>query len=370
MRTSRSSLPSPGAEDAHNRLRVAIDATPLVNGDTGVARYAAQHLAELAKRADVDVVPFAIGRGTDAGPGVRRFRTPLRVMHRAWQIARWPTADALVGPSDVVHSIDMVPPPTSRPLVMNVHDTLALEIPHLYSARAIRHAKAGLAQAKRAQVVLALCRASADRIAEVAGVDRDRIVVAPPGRRPELGVQDVLVPPPYLLAVGAVTPRKGFQVLIEALAALGADSPPLVIAGPDGWRADEVKQRAIDLGVSDRVRFLGHVPDDDLERLYRNAAVFVHPSVAEGFGIPCLEALGFGTPVVAADIPPVRELGDGCIELVAPDDAEALGAGLRRVLTDTGHSAAMVRAGRERAATYTWARMSEIIVEAYRRAIG
>jgi glycosyltransferase involved in cell wall biosynthesis len=369
-------LPSPGADGAPGRhrapprLRVAIDATPLVNGDTGVARYAAQHLAELAKRDDIDVSPFAIGRGTDAGPGVRRFRTPLRVMHRAWQVARWPTADALAGPSDVVHSIDMVPPPTNRPLVMSVHDTLPLEIPHLYSARAIRHARAGLAKASRAQVVLALCEASADRIAEMAGVDRDRIVVAPPGRRPELGVHEPLVEPPYLLAVGSVTPRKGFQVLIEALAALGADSPPLVVAGPDGWRAEEVKQRATDLAVADRVRFLGHVPDDDLERLYRHAVALVHPSVAEGFGIPCLEALGFGTPVVAADIPSVRELGDGCIELVTPDDPEALAAGLQRVLTDDAHAAQLVALGRDRASTYTWARMSEIIVGAYRRAAG
>jgi glycosyltransferase involved in cell wall biosynthesis len=356
-------------------LRVAIDATPLVNGDTGVARYAAQLLAELSLRADIEAVPFAIGRGrdfrdTDAGPGVRRFRTPLRVVHRAWQLAHWPTADTLVGPTDVVHSIDMVPPPTDRPLVMSVHDTLPLEIPELYSARAIRHAEGGLAKAASAHIVLALCAASADRITEIAGVPRDRIVVAPPGRRPELGVHDTLIDPPYLLAVGSVTPRKGFQVLIEAMAALGSACPPLVVAGPDGWRADEVKQRAIDLGLQDKVRFLGHVADDDLERLFRHAAVLVHPSVAEGFGIPCLEALGFGTPVVAADIPPVRELGEGCIELVTPSDPDALAAGLRRVLEDRDHAATMVERGRERSATYTWARMSELIVGAYRSAAG
>jgi glycosyltransferase involved in cell wall biosynthesis len=368
--TSRSSLRSASADPAHSPLRVAIDATPLVNGDTGVARYAAQHLAELAKRADVEAVPFAIGRGTDAGPGVRRFRTPLRVMHRSWQLARWPTAETLVGPADVVHSIDMVPPPTSRPLVMSVHDTLPLEIPHLYSQRAIRHAKAGLAQATRAQVVLALCDASADRIAEVAGVDRQRIVVASPGRRPELGAHEPLLQPPYLLAVGSVTPRKGFQVLIEALAVLGADWPPLIVAGSDGWRADEVRRRASDLGVDARVRFLGHVSDADLERLFRHASALVHPSVAEGFGIPCLEALGYSTPVVAADIPPVRELGADCIELVEPGDVDALAAGITRVLTDTEHAKAMVARGRERAAAYTWARMSQVIVEAYQRAVG
>ena len=165
-----------------------------------------------------------------------------------------------------------------------------------------------------------------------------------------------------------MTPRKGFQILIEALATLGDDAPPLVIAGPDGWRAEEVKQRAVDLHRQDRVRFLGHVSDDDLERLFRHATALVHPSLAEGFGIPCLEALGYGTPVVAADIPSVRELGAGCIDLVEAGDAEALVIGLRRVLGDADHAAAMVERGRARAAEYTWARMSDVIVDAYRRA--
>jgi len=354
-----------GSETIH----VAIDATAIASGDTGVAHYTKQHLAHLAQHPEVVPIPFAIGRGMHEAPGLRRVRTPLRVVHRSWQLLRWPTADALVGPVDLVHSVDMVPPPTSRPLVMTIHDTLPLEIPHLYGRRYIQIARAGLARAREAKVICATCEATADRISEVTGVDRSRIIVASPGRRPELGEMEPLVPGPYILAVGSITPRKGFHILVEAVAQLGDDAPPLIVAGPDGWRSEEVRAKATELRLGARVRFLGRISDEHLERLFRHATVFCHPSVAEGFGIPCLEALGFGVPVVAADIPPVREMGAGTIELVEPNDPESLAQGLRRVLVDHELATRMASTGRERAATYTWARMTDRIVGAYHRAL-
>jgi glycosyltransferase involved in cell wall biosynthesis len=194
----------------------------------------------------------------------------------------------------------------------------------------------------------------------------EHIMVASPGRRQPLGVTEPLTPPPYILAVGSVTPRKAFDVLADALAELGDDAPHAVIAGPDGWRADVIRRRVAELGLEHRMRFLGRVDDVSLERLYRNASLVCHPSLAEGFGIPCLEALGYGIPVVAADIPPVRELGDGCMELVPPGDPSALAEGLRRALSDTALVETRVAAGRKRAAAYTWEAMSDRVVEAYR----
>jgi glycosyltransferase involved in cell wall biosynthesis len=196
----------------------------------------------------------------------------------------------------------------------------------------------------------------------------EHIMVASPGRRQPLGVTEPLTPPPYILAVGSVTPRKAFDVLADALAELGDDAPQAVIAGPDGWRADVIRRRVAELGLEHRMRFLGRVDDVSLERLYRNSSLVCHPSIAEGFGIPCLEALGYGIPVVAADIPPVRELGDGCMELVPPGDPSALAEGLRRVLSDTALAEARIVAGRQRAAAYTWEAMSDRVVEAYRLA--
>jgi glycosyltransferase involved in cell wall biosynthesis len=354
------------------RLCVAVDATPLISGDTGVARYTFEHLTNLRQRDDITVKAFAVGRGA-APPhhlGVRRVPIPLRVAHRAWAIARHPTAENLVGRSDVVHAIDMVPPPTRSALVMTVHDALPLERPELHGPRLIRIARATRDAASRARLVVTTCDATAEQLVIQGYTTAERIVVAPPGprSRPE-GLGPPVIEPPYILAVGSITLRKNFDVLADAARFLPADAPPIIIAGPDGWQADEVRRRISELGVGNRVRLLGRVDDTTLDSLYRHASVFCHPSRAEGFGIPCLEAMALGVPVVAADIPSVRELGGGAIDLVPAGDPAALAAALETVLRDPAKQTAMSAAGRRRSSAFSWEQMTAQIVDAYRMAL-
>lgn len=351
-------------------IRVGLDVTPVVSGNTGVARYAEMLHAHAGGFDDIETAPFAIGRGPDPTFPVRRVRVPLRVIHRTWRVG-WPRAETLVGPVDVVHTVDGVPPPTSRPLVMNVMDVLPLVIPEYYAERFIRIAEGHASGFRRAVLLVTIAAATADQIAEVTGYPRDRIRVAPPGWRPSTGPRPTSPEPqPYILAVGSVTPRKGFQDLADAAARLGSACPPVLVAGPDGWRADEVRRRVVDLGLEQRVRFLGRVDDATLEALFRNAALVCHPSVAEGFGIPCLEAMGYGVPVVAGDIPTVREMGDGVIELVPPGDGAALAEGIERVLGDDALRGAMIDAGRLRAQEYSWAATADKVADAWRTAAG
>jgi glycosyltransferase involved in cell wall biosynthesis len=322
----------------------------------------------LANRTDVELHPFAIGRGRST-TDLRRIRIPLRVMHGAWKWTGAPRIEWLVGGADVLHSLDIVPPPSRLPLVVTVHDVLAATQPSLYSSRHAKIGRAQLASLARARVVTATCEATADQIAAAAGVDRSRIVVAPPGasctdRWPDAPPP---IPPPYVLAVGSLTPRKGFGVLARALATLGIDRPPLVIAGPDGWEADKVRRDIAASGVTAHV--LGRVDETTLHALYRHATLLCHPSIAEGFGMPCLEAMAHGVPVVAADIPSVREVGNGAIRLAPAGDPAALAEALAVVLGDRNIRSQMSNAGRERAALYTWERTVERTVEAYRRAL-
>jgi glycosyltransferase involved in cell wall biosynthesis len=183
------------------------------------------------------------------------------------------------------------------------------------------------------------------------------------------------VPPPvagpYLLAVGAVTPRKGFDVLADAVSRLPAGTPPLLVAGPDGWSADVVHRRIAALGLGpERLRLLGEVSDRELDGLYRGATVVCHPSRAEGFGMPCLEAMRFGVPVVAGDIPPVREVCGDAARLVPVDDPDALAAALADVLADPGERARMTSTGELRAGAHSWDRTAEVLVELYRSLVG
>lgn len=357
---------------ANGRLCVAVDATPLIAGDTGVARYTIEHLTNLRRRDDIEVKAFAVGRGISPARdlGVRRVPIPLRVVHRAWATVHRPSAEDLVGRADVVHAIDMMPPPTRSALVMTVHDALPLELPELYGPRFVRIAHATRKAASKAQVVVTTCAATAEQLAIHGYASPERIVVAPPGPRMRIDTTTPpVIRPPYVLGVGSITPRKSFHVLAAAAQFLPADAPPIIIAGPDGWRADEVRQLINELDVTNRVRLLGRVDDATLDSLYRHASVLCHPSRAEGFGIPCLEAMAYGVPVVATDIPSVSEMGGGAIDLVPSGDPAALATALEAVLRDPAKQAAMSEAGRRRSNEFSWEKMTARIVDAYRLAL-
>jgi glycosyltransferase involved in cell wall biosynthesis len=349
-----------------------LDATPLISGDTGVARYTIEHLTNLRQLDDIEVKAFAVGRGSSPSRhlGVRRVPIPLRVAHRAWATVHRPTSEDLVGRTDIVHAIDMMPPPTRAALVMTVHDALPLEFPELYGPRFIRIARAARKAASKAQIVVTTCTATAEQLALHGYATPDRIVVASPGPRTRVDTtMPPVIAPPYVLGVGSITPRKNFQELASAAQLLAADTPPIIIAGPDGWRADEVRRQIHEIDVGHRVRLLGRVDDATLDSLYRHATVLCHPSKAEGFGIPCLEAMAFGIPVVATDIPPVSETGGGAIDLVPSGDPVALAAALEAVLRDPAKQAAMSEAGLRRSAEFSWEKMTARIVDAYRLAL-
>lgn len=348
-------------------IRVAVDATALVAGSTGVAQYATELLRGLARHDDLDIAPFAIGRGPTPPQDVRRLRVPLRIVQPLWRRTGLPRAEHLVGGCDVVHSLDIVPVPTRRPLVVTVHDVLPLTIPHRYQDRQRRMIEAQAAALPGAALVVTDCEATKEELLAHTAVRDERILVAPLGHRPPSAVAPPTpVSGPYVLGVGSITPRKGFQVLARAVARLGDDAPPVVIAGPDGWQADEVRAEVHRLGVADRITFLGRVDDDVLEGLYRHALVFCHPSEAEGFGIPVLEAMGYGTPMVAGDIPPVREVAGDAAVLVPPDDADALADALRALLADDADRVRRAALGRARAAGMTWQRTADLIADGYR----
>lgn len=347
--------------------RVAIDATALVAGSTGVARYASELLRGLAGHDDLDIAPFAVGRGPTPAEDVRRLHLPLRVVQPIWQRTGLPRAEHLVGGCNVVHSLDIVPVPTRRPLVVTVHDILPLTIPHRYQDRQRRMIEAQAAALPGADLVVTDCEATKAELLAHTDVRLDRILVAPLGHRPPSAVAPPTpVAGAYLLAVGSITPRKGFQVLAAAVARLGDDAPPVVVAGPDGWQADEVRAEVHRLGVADRITFLGRVDDDVLEGLYRHAVAFCHPSEAEGFGIPVLEAMGYGTPIVAGDIPPVREVAGDAAVLVPPDDVDAFASAIRALVADVADRERRAALGRTRAAGMTWQRTADLIADGYR----
>jgi glycosyltransferase involved in cell wall biosynthesis len=346
--------------------RVAVDVTPELAGSTGVARYSRELGRALDQRDDCEVVRFAIGRGSRTRPdGVRHLPVPLRVVQRSWRLLGLPRAEHLTGRVDIVHSLDLVAPPTRVPLVVTVHDLVAIELPDLHPRRAVRTQRRRLDMLGEAAAIVTDSQSTAEALA-ARGIEPDRLHVIPLGltRLPEPAEAPV-VDGPFVLAVGTLEPRKGHELLIRAFGAAQVGDHRLVFAGPTAGREQELMTLAAQLGIADRLTVLGAVTDAVLARCYRDATLLCMPSLAEGFGLPVLEAMGAGVPAVASDIPVLRDLaGDGAL-LVPAGDVGALARALERVIADQSFRLRLREQGSDRAAAFTWEAAAEATVRVY-----
>ncbi|HEU0087338.1 MAG TPA: glycosyltransferase family 1 protein [Pseudonocardiaceae bacterium] len=358
------------------RSRVLVDGTPLLGQRSGVGRYTAALLAELATRPDVEVLVTAFtARGQGAlralvpdGVRVRGGPVPARALRAAWRRGNWPPVELLAGRAEVLHATNFVLPPSRHARgVVTIHDLAFLDRPdHLAAAQRDLPALVRSAVA-RAAVVCTPSAAVAGQVARRLRVPAERIVVTPLGvdqewlaaSPPTPALQARLrLPRRYLLFVGAAQPRKGLDVLLTAHAAQ-PDLPPLVLAGPAGWGEP--------LATCSRVHPVGYLDDADLHAVVAGAAALVLPSRDEGFGLPVLEAMATGVPVVCSDLPALREIASGLATLVPPGDPTPLAAALGTV-AGAGPDPAAATARRAHAASYTWRACATATVHAYRRA--
>lgn len=350
-------------------LRVALDVTPLIAGSTGVARYARELGAALAGQG-VDLAPFAVGRALRPVPaGARHLRVPLRVVQRSWRLTGRPRAEDLVGPVQVVHSLDLAICPSTRPTVATVHDLAAVDHPGLHPRRAVAQQRARLVALAQARVVLADSAATARALVSHGAAGAGRVQVVPLGLSALPSPVDPPVDGPFLLAVGELCPRKGYECLVQALAQAGLGPLKLVLAGPDGGCGPGLDALAAREGLGSRLVVLGRVDDAVLAGLYRDALALCLPSWAEGFALPVLEAMAAGLPVVASDLEVVAELAGDAAVLVAPGDVAAWAGALSDLVADAGLRHRLASAGPPRAAGFTWEAAAQATIAAYRQAL-
>jgi glycosyltransferase involved in cell wall biosynthesis len=170
----------------------------------------------------------------------------------------------------------------------------------------------------------------------------------------------------YVLTLATVEPRKGLDVLLEAMARPEAPDVPLVVVGQAGWGGIDVSELASRLGIAHRVRLLGRLDDADLAVVLERAAVLAAPSRAEGFGLPVLEAMGAGVPVVSSDAPALAEVGGGATVTVPVGDGPALAEALAGVVGSPALRGQLAAAGRRRAGVFSWSRAADLLWELYR----
>jgi len=171
----------------------------------------------------------------------------------------------------------------------------------------------------------------------------------------------------YLLFVGTAEPRKGLDTLLDAVAEPALKEQSLVVVGPRGWGGIDVGQGAEARGIGDRVTVTGRVDDADLASLYAGASLVVMPSRAEGFGLPVLEAMALGVPVVTSSDPALREVGGGATQIFPIGDPQALSTAIARVLSDGRLRTQMIQAGRTRAKDFDWLDSAKTLWSLYAR---
>ncbi len=271
--------------------------------------------------------------------------------------------------ADLTHATGAALPATRRPLVVTVHDIAAIRHPELHPSRYVQEQQALVKALRRSAVILTVSAATADDLVH-AGISSERIVVGLVGRTPlpEPTVPANAPAPGYLLTVGETSPRKGYPVLLKALARLD-HSPPLMMVGPPAGDEERVRDLIAQLGLHQRVTRVGAVSESELSWFYENALALCFPSVAEGFGSPLVEALGAGLPIIASDIPPTREVAGDVPIYPSASEPSAWTEAIEALVSDPGLRQRKASEARRRAPMFTWERTAGDTLTAYRMAL-
>lgn len=347
-------------------MRVAYELTGLELDSGGTARAIRALREELASR--VDLLPIS-------HPGERGGRIARGLAREGWWFPLGLARAVKRARVDLLHCpAPLAPLRSPVPLVVTLYDTAGFDHPEWMTRENAMHQRLVLAPVlRRATRVITSSAFGRDRITERIGIPRERIDVVP------LGVDAVFTPGhadtetlrrlgaerPYVLAVGTLQPRKNLEAALDAFERMDTDLR-LVIAGSRGWSDDDLVRRVRASKAADRIVLTGRVGDEELADLYRGAECLVFPSRYEGFGLPPLEAMACGTPVVAAHAASLPEvLGDAAL-LVDPDDPAALAAAVSEAIARRDE---LVQRGRAHAARFTWARAADAVVATYDAAL-
>jgi glycosyltransferase involved in cell wall biosynthesis len=375
-------------------MLVSLDAIPLAAPRTGVGHYTfelARHLALLAPADEFELVspfpivtPFHNQAEQDLPANLRTVHAKVNSLRRRWFAVGLPLYLRQSG-ADLFHGTNYeVPLWGKRPSVLTIHDLSLLLHADTHEARLVRRGRRRLPLMARAasviitpsesvrREVLAHLRIEPSKVVSIPEAPRDifrpMLIEETIEVRRRLEIED-----DFILFVGTIEPRKNLLTLLKAFEEILRSTslhPQLVIAGKEGWLMDELSSYVKKSGVENRLRFTGYLTDEELRALYSSCRVFVYPSLYEGFGLPPLEAMACGAPVIASRIPSIVEaVGPDAARLISPTDVQALSRSIIEILSDENERRQLARTGQQRASMFTWEKTARATLAVYGEAL-
>jgi glycosyltransferase involved in cell wall biosynthesis len=369
-------------------MRIGIDISPLRRPRTGVGNYCyylIKHL--LLQHPELDLRGFASGSAPLdlddlASLPYRYIKIPTRALYAFSRVTGLPHVDSLLGGLDVYHATNYYLLNTrSARSAVTIHDLSFLSMPETSSPKIRKLFSASVPRfARSADAVIACSRSTANDITRFTGIDPAKVTVVyeaadeclvpwERGKAARHIAAKYNVETPFLLFVGTLEPRKNLPRLIQAFSRVRKCIPQkLVLAGPDGWMIEEVNAAISASGIGDRIARVGYVASvNDIAAFYSAADAFLFPSLYEGFGLPLLEAMKCGCPVVCANNSSLPEVAGEAALYVDAEDVDALAAAIEKAAADDAVRQDLAAKGRIQVTKFSWASCADETAAIYRR---
>lgn len=366
-------------------MTVALELQPCLGNRSGVGTYA----YELAKRLKSgDSMEFVgnvfnfLGRNDNAA-SINGIEIPIResrifpygIYRRIWDLVPIPYESMFPGADMSIFFNYIVPPHIRGKVITTIHDMTYLRFPETMDAKNLRRLRKGMKYSvERSDHILTVSEFSKREIINLLGVKKDRVSVV--YNAPSIGtgaVAEKEIHGPYILYVGTIEPRKNLTRLIRAFDLIKRERGiphKLVLAGGKGWNNEEIYKTASNAKYSEDIEFTGYVDEPRKNSLYKYADVFIFPSLYEGFGIPPLEAMAFGCPVVTSNVASLPEIVGDAAELVDPMDEQSIAEGLWKALSDKVYADDLIQRGYEQIKKYTWAASARKLTDICQSVLG
>ena len=368
-------------------MRIGIDLRIHYHQAAGISRYAVRLLTALAQ-VDNENEYLLLQHRKDRKQLIQgpRFRRSTLFTPTHWRFEQWfLSQETRLHGLDLIHSPDFIPPLRNHiPAVITIHDLAFLLYPKFVTGESARYYGQVEDAVKRANRIIAVSRSTKQDIVKLLGAPEEKIdviyeaadaffrpiprqqaqsILAEAGKRP---------PQRFILFVGTIEPRKNLKTLIQAYKILKdryRHDVALVLAGATGWLADDVYALVETLGLEQDVHFWGRTANEHLLALYNLAMTLAHPAYYEGFGLPLLEAMACGAPVICSNVSSLPEVVGEAAILISPEEVEAWTAALHRVISDADLRREMGAKGVNRAKAFSWQKAARETLATYRRAV-